>query len=396
VKRDGSGNFAAGIITATSVVSTGNISSTSVSTGTITATSLSLTTPLSIASGGTGTNTATGTGLLVLSTSPALTGTPTAITADASNSSTQIATTAFVAARITGSITPDATATVKGKLQLAGDLGGNAESPLVNKIGGKAIVLGGALTTAGNYTTTITTTDNTNITLPTSGTIATLSGTETLTNKTINGIRPTVQSSGFTIEGGTITNTTLTVIGDVTIGGVNSGDQLITLIGDVSGSGTGVFTTTTNSVGGVSSSTITSVASSVLSATSDNTASTIVKRDGSGNFAAGAITATSVVSTGNISSTSLNTGTITATLLSLTTPLSIASGGTGTFTSTGTGSVVLSTSPALTGTPTAVTAAPGTSSTQIATTAFVAAQVTGSITPDADAVTKGKLKLANE
>ena len=91
-------------------------------------------------------------------------------------------------------------------------------------------------------------------------------------------------ATGFSIAGGTITNTTLTVIGDVTIGGVNSGDQLITLTGDVSGSGTGTFTTTTNSVGGVSSSTITTVSSNVLSATSSNTANTIVKRDPNGNF----------------------------------------------------------------------------------------------------------------
>jgi hypothetical protein len=65
-----------------------------------------------------------------------------------------------------------------------------------------------------------------------------------------------------------------------------------------------------NTVGGVLSSTITTVASSVLSATANNTASTIVKRDGSGGFAAGAITANSVVSSGNISSTSLNTETL--------------------------------------------------------------------------------------
>jgi hypothetical protein len=51
--------------------------------------------------------------------------------------------------------------------------------------------------------------------------------------------------------------------------------------------------------------------------------------------------------------------------------LAVANGGTGTTTSTGTGSTVLSASPALTGTPTAPTAAPGTNTTQIATTAFV-------------------------
>ena len=55
--------------------------------------------------------------------------------------------------------------------------------------------------------------------------------------------------------------------------------------------------------------------------------------------------------------------------------LPVARGGTGVTTSTGTGSNVLSDSPALTGTPTAPTATAGTSTTQIATTEFVTAAV---------------------
>ena len=50
--------------------------------------------------------------------------------------------------------------------------------------GNKSITLGGDLITSGNYSTTIITTGNTTISLPTSGTLATLAGTETLTNKT--------------------------------------------------------------------------------------------------------------------------------------------------------------------------------------------------------------------
>lgn len=49
----------------------------------------------------------------------------------------------------------------------------------------KTITLGGNLTTAGAYSTTLSSTANTNITLPTSGTLSTLSGTETLANKTL-------------------------------------------------------------------------------------------------------------------------------------------------------------------------------------------------------------------
>lgn len=52
--------------------------------------------------------------------------------------------------------------------------------------------------------------------------------------------------------------------------------------------------------------------------------------------------------------------------------LAVANGGTGVTTSTGTGNVVLSASPTLTGTPVAPTASAGTSTTQIATTAFMA------------------------
>ena len=61
-------------------------------------------------------------------------------------------------------------------------------------------------------------------------------------------------------------------------------------------------------------------------------------------------------------------------LTGLTTALSVLQGGTGTTTSTGTGSGVHAVSPALTGTPTAPTAATADSSTALATTAFVKAQ----------------------
>jgi hypothetical protein len=58
------------------------------------------------------------------------------------------------------------------------------------------------------------------------------------------------------------------------------------------------------------------------------------------------------------------------------TVLPVANGGTGVTTSTGSGNTVLSASPTFTGAPLAPTAAPGTNTTQIATTAFVGAAVT--------------------
>ena len=65
--------------------------------------------------------------------------------------------------------------------QIAGQYGGTG----VNN-SGKTITLGGNLTTSGAHTTTLTTTGNTNVTLPSSGTLATIAGSEVLTNKTIN------------------------------------------------------------------------------------------------------------------------------------------------------------------------------------------------------------------
>jgi hypothetical protein len=50
---------------------------------------------------------------------------------------------------------------------------------------GKTITLGGNLTTSGAFATTLTATADSNVTLPTTGTLATLAGTETLTNKTL-------------------------------------------------------------------------------------------------------------------------------------------------------------------------------------------------------------------
>lgn len=63
--------------------------------------------------------------------SPGFTGLPTAPTATAGTNTTQIATTAFVNAALATTASPDATATQKGRIQLAGDLGGTADMPTV-------------------------------------------------------------------------------------------------------------------------------------------------------------------------------------------------------------------------------------------------------------------------
>jgi hypothetical protein len=79
----------------------------------------------------------TGTGNVVLSNSPTFTGAialpsgSTATTLSLGNSTTAIATTAFVSNSIALSTIPDASTTTKGKIQLAGDLTGTASEPII-------------------------------------------------------------------------------------------------------------------------------------------------------------------------------------------------------------------------------------------------------------------------
>jgi hypothetical protein len=153
---------------------------------------------------------------------------------------------------------------------------------------------------------------------------------------------------------GTLTWATASVPADAS----TSSTGMIQLSGDLGGT---ALSPTVNSVGGISSSTIgnfdsriTSVSNSVTSntssitslntilnaATNTNSVSTIVKRDASGNFSAGTITAalsgnaTTATTAGNITATSNNTlvtistlsavGTITSGTISVTTDIKTA------------------------------------------------------------------------
>lgn len=81
---------------------------------------------------------------------------------------------------------------------------------------GKTITLGGNLATSGAYNLTLTLTAGTNVTLPTTGTLSTLDGSETLTNKTISGSSNTLSNIGNS----SLTNSSITINGSsVSLGG---------------------------------------------------------------------------------------------------------------------------------------------------------------------------------
>jgi hypothetical protein len=95
--------------------------------------------------------------------------------------------------------------------------------------GSKTITLGGSFTHTGAHTLGLTTTANTSVTLPTTGTLATLAGTESLSNKTIT----SSSFSGTTISGSGLiafTNTTdagpLGTAGVVMSGGLSVAKQI--------------------------------------------------------------------------------------------------------------------------------------------------------------------------
>lgn len=70
-----------------------------------------------------------------------------------------------------------------------------------------------------------------------------------------------------------------------------TGNYITALTGGVSASGPGSASATVNSVGGASAAAVATAVTDTQAATSSNTTGTIVKRDGSGNFSAGTITA---------------------------------------------------------------------------------------------------------
>jgi hypothetical protein len=91
-------------------------------------------------------------------------------------------------------------------------------SPLYGGTGVAQASASSTLTISGAYGTTLTVSGTTSLTLPTSGTVATLAGSEALTNKTYNGMTLTSTTGTFTLAAGK----TLTASNTLTFTGTDS------------------------------------------------------------------------------------------------------------------------------------------------------------------------------
>lgn len=174
--------------------------------------------------------------------------------ASASTTLSKLADVATGNALISGGVT---TAPSWGKIALTTHVSGIL--PTANGGTGVANNAASTITISGAYALTATLSNTTSVTFPTAGTLATLAGSEALTNKSYNGNTWTSGTGTLTLGAGktaTVSNT-LTFTGtdgsSVAFGAggtVLYGNQSITLSGDITGTGTTAITTTLATVNG--------------------------------------------------------------------------------------------------------------------------------------------------
>ena len=209
---------------------------------------------------------------------------------------------------------------------------------------GKTITIGGNFTTSGAHATTLTTTGTTGVTLPTTGTLATLAGSETLTNKTISGSSNTLSN----IANASLTNSAVT-IGSTS---VSLGATVTTFAGLSS-------VTSTSFVGALTgnASTATSAAalttSRTISLTGDVTGS--VSFNGSADVSITATIAANAVALGTDTTGAYVVDCVAGTGISLSETANNAEGNTVTITNSGVTSIVAGTGISISGGTGAVT-----------------------------------------
>ena len=133
--------------------------------------------------------------------SPTFTGNPslpsgsTGVTQSPGNNSTSLATTSFVQTAMANATVADADATTKGKIQLAGDLGGTAAAPTIAKLQGATL----------------------SSSSPTSGQVLKYNGTAWVPDAVVMAEAQTLSLSGTTVTlSGTNSSVTLPAVGDAT------------------------------------------------------------------------------------------------------------------------------------------------------------------------------------
>ena len=151
--------------------------------------------------------------------SPVFTGTPvlpattTAVTQSSGNNSNVIATTAFVQSAMVNANVVDADATTKGKVQLAGDLGGTASSPTIARLQGATL----------------------SSSTPTTGQVLKYNGTAWVPDAVVLAEAQTLSLSGSTL---TISGTSSSVVLPVSSDATTTTNGSVRLAGDLGGTGT--------------------------------------------------------------------------------------------------------------------------------------------------------------